>query len=192
MMTDRPCEQLDGYLFGWLASPLREAFERHLAECVECRRAVREHAMLCSQLTQAVEQTQTVPPDLGQRVAGRIREESIRRRFLWLARGLAAAAVILFVFATWQGAGNRVAELAKPEPTLEVGDAKTEPPATTSAPHPNAPAKIRVLSRAIALPVETKNPSVSIFWIYPAIPGPTTAESELHPNNGKIKLRSKT
>jgi anti-sigma factor RsiW len=148
------CSNLDNYLLGDLTPADEAAFAAHLQACNDCREAVDEQQWI-NNLLEASSQLETeIPPP---HIASELRvvaasRESYRNRAVAIAFATAAA---LLVAVTWL--------LNHPAGTLPER-------ITTLNQIPNAPEPPHAVfvagSGAIAVPVESRHPDVTIVRIY--------------------------
>jgi anti-sigma factor RsiW len=148
------CPNLDNYLLGDLSPADEAAFAEHLHNCDDCREAIDEQQWI-DNLLQASSQLETeIPPP---HIASELRvvaasRESHRNRAVAIALATAAA---LLIAATWL--------LNHPTGTLPERVATTnQVPNIPEAPH----AVFVAGSGAIAVPVESRHPDVTIVRIY--------------------------
>ncbi len=186
-MNRRECDQLDDYLLGWLSPEEVAAFERHLAGCPACRGEQELQRSIDRALAGPAVSLDLIPVGLLERIRRHVRARDRRRavRRTWLA---AAAATLLLATAIggWivhQTGQNGGEHAAAPGPTHEPPEAVAGSPGVASAgsvPPPEhafpAPTKrvavsTRVVladpSAGIVVPVETKDPKITMVWIYP-------------------------
>ena len=178
-MSIPECDRLDDYLLDGLSEEEASAFEAHLAGCSTCRDELEHQRRIDGLLAQGTGRFEAVPRWLIDRIEGRV-HRSARRRVVRLAGGLSAAALAVSALAVWLtvgglGPGNNRQPLVHER--VEPGDDgnQVDPPGgPTPRPQPVASVSIADPSAAILVPVETKQPNVSIVWIYPTV-GPVQA-----------------
>lgn len=181
-MNPRECDDLDGYLAGWLSDDEAAGFEAHLADCRVCRREAEEQRRIDRLLAEGAERLEPLPPSLMGRIEGQVR--SLRRHTLIRrALGLATAATILLAVAFWytqQDVGvppqpERVAE--RPSEPEGAEHEAAPPPQLASEDQPSTQVRLADPSDAILVPMETDAPNVSIVWVYPTLqPARATGE----------------
>jgi anti-sigma factor RsiW len=150
-MTTNLCESLDAYLDGELSVPARERFELHLPHCETCHHTVKLDAQMVQLLAAAPVHA---PPELTVRIRRdlqRARLVRIGTRTALLAASIAA--VVLGIWATRPG-----------DPEIAVAPPPAIPPSSNSVHIAFAPEQ-----KVIAMPLKSKNPRVSIVWVYPTI-----------------------
>ncbi len=157
-MNKTGCRQLDDYQNGDLDAAGVTAFEAHLAACEECRRNVELDGRLNGLLASA---RPVAPPLLTARIEREVRRE---RRFQLLRRAaLLATAAAVLVAVMWQSFGQRHESVATPK------TARAPEVATVAPSRPEVRITFPDEANVIARPLESKNPQVSIVWIYPAL-----------------------
>ncbi len=173
-MNPCPCDDLDGYLAGWLPEDERTRFEAHLADCPTCGLGLQQQRRIDRLLAGAAACAEPAPPALVDRIEGRIRS-CRRRRAARRALGLSAAVGVLLAIGLWSATRDRSVP-PEPDPLVErPAEPEAEPPhATPPAPlvadaEPPVRVSLANASDGIVVPVETSNPHVSIVWIYPTV-----------------------
>lgn len=178
-MSIPECDRLDDYLLDGLSEEEASAFEAHVSGCSACRDELEHQRRIDRLLAQGTGRFEAVPRRLIDRIEGRVRR-SARRRAVRMACGLSVAALAISALAVWLtvgglGTGNNrqpvVHEGAEPGDEGNQVDPSGGP---TPRPQPVASISIADPSAAILVPVETKQPNVSIVWIYPTV-GPVQA-----------------
>jgi anti-sigma factor RsiW len=176
VMSDSACESLDAYLVGWLSEDEAARFEIHLARCPACRRQCEQQQRIDRLLAAAVGHLEPAPAPLINRIERRLRPSSRRRALRW-AWGLSATALgtALLILGSWLAA-RRHDTPRNPQPIVQQATEpakdrkKTFPPGRASSP---ADFSVQVTlndpSSGIVVPLATKAPDVSVFWIYPTI-----------------------
>ncbi len=180
-MNESQCDRLDDFLGGWLSAEEAARFEAHLSDCPVCRQEIEQQRRIDRLLAQAATHALPVPSSL----AGRIEQQARRstgRRAAWLACCISAAAVL--VLAVGIGVAMRRADTPDrpqpivrqaPEPVVE----RPQQPRQTLPVRPDVQVVCNDSSNAIAVPLKTESPNVSIVWIYPAV---TPAATRQEPN----------
>lgn len=130
-------------------------------------------------LAAASQSLESARPELSARIQAQIaRTERFQRR----AAGFVFAAAASLAAIAWFALSDRRAEQRAAFP------APTEIAARNAAQPPSTPVQVEVGDQAIALPMESKEPTVTIVWVYPAVAsksesGPATEvpnEKEVH------------
>jgi anti-sigma factor RsiW len=177
------CEPIDVYLNGELLSTERTAFEIHLEQCAACRETVDQQAwidaLLRSDVAADVEAPQTVL----------LRPKSRARRWVVPAAAAAAVAAVaaLLLLPRRMGTGEGL------PPVVEHTRPKTEVIVRNPSPSPSLrrretsepPAAAFVSSgAAIAIPVASADPQITIVKLYPTLTAARRWEREraLHVN----------
>jgi anti-sigma factor RsiW len=160
-MNTPACGHLDDYPADALTPDERQAFVDHLADCAACRQQVDEAERLNRLVAEAVAVGNSVPPGLVGRIERRLRA---RRRRMMVWAGAAAAAVL--------AAGGVTVWLTRP-PAPPVEQAVTprpteKPPAQVTAAPPRVEVTVTSPEKTVARPVKTRNPAVTVVWIYPS------------------------
>jgi anti-sigma factor RsiW len=157
------CLQLDDYLEGELGEAQRAAFERHLADCEDCRCQVAFARQLNGWLAAA--QGRSAPPQLVERIEQRLRWAT-RKANAWRMAVGALAASLLVGLGLWRLGGNRQ-PLANRAPVVK----SARPQPLPAAPPATMPARIsfRPDADVIVRPLKSSNPRVSIVWVYPTV-----------------------
>ncbi len=166
------CAQLDDYLAEQLRGDSRTQFERHLAQCPGCHRALQLQQSIDTALRTA-NQAVALPAGLAERVSRRQVDHRRRRRRALVALSAAAALLICGGLALWQRwPADRPAvslpqnreqrEVTAPRGPVEPARAppvEPDTPVVTVSPVDN--------SAAIVTQWQTQDPSVSVFMVYP-------------------------
>jgi anti-sigma factor RsiW len=164
-MNDPLCQRLDDYLAHDLIGAERDEFVAHLAECVECRSAIRAEEQIADRLRSACKRFDPVPPDLALSVSGRIDARHWRRRAL---AALVLAASLSYV-AFWLSRDGSIPGIA---------------PKIISPPIASAASPVRVTfpkNKMLVVPVESESPNVTVLLVYP------TRQTELPENPERNK-----
>jgi anti-sigma factor RsiW len=165
------CEQLDDYLLGWLTPDESATFVRHLADCPACRREQSLQRAIDARLAIAHEALDAIPSGLVERTCMEIRAARRRRTLQWTAGLAAAAAVAMAVVSAHIWPQN----FAQPD---ERHVAATTP-AAPSGENEQLAVSTRVTltdpSAGIAVEHKTRDPKISIVWIYPTVKPPAPA-----------------
>ena len=171
-MNPSPCDDLDGYLSGWLSEDERARFDAHLADCPECGLGLQQER-IARLLTRAA-WAEPAPPGLLDRIDGRIRASRQRRLRRW-ALALSTAAAAVLAVGLWLAVPHQ--SVPPHSPPIVEKPAEPEPPPPQAAPpaplasDPEPPARVSLAdaSDGIVVPVSTSNPNVSMVWIYPTV-----------------------
>jgi anti-sigma factor RsiW len=157
MDMNADCDQLDPYLLELLDSAERAAFEAHLAGCPVCRRDLQVQRNIDRLLARAGQEDAGPAPPIALRFEQRLRARRVRtwRRAGALAAGLLAAAAWLW----WPPAARRANEpLVATDPGPAVSPATTRPKVS-----------VQLSADLIGVPIETRDPRVTIVWTYPVV-----------------------
>jgi hypothetical protein len=161
-MAGSDCRYLAGYLEDGLTAAELQVFTDHLPHCPGCRQATEEHRRLDQLLERVGLQSSPLPAGLVDRLERRLQKAQRWRRAAWVS-GLAAALLVAAGVGVWL---TRAPSL--PERPVD-------PPVTRAAPAPPEKVirplvQVRVTSpdEVVAVPVPTRNPTVTILWLYPA------------------------
>ena len=160
-MSASLCNQRDAYLGRWLTGPERASFEAHLACCPDCRQFVEDQEKINRLLAQAVTRWQPRPSELTARVQRRL-GQARRQRIAWLAASAAAILLVAVFGVRW--ARREPPRQAPQRPVVEV------PPPRGPSPAPDVRVSLSPNADLIAVPVATRDPSVTILWLYSTIP----------------------
>jgi len=181
-MNPCQCDNLDGYLAGWLSDDERTGFEAHLAGCRVCRREAEEQRRIDRLLAEDAGRLEPLPPSLMARIEGQFR--SIRRhRLIRRALGLSTAAAFMLAVSFWYAQQN-VGVPPEPEQLAEKPiESETQeheaapPPLLASDDRSSVRVSLTDPSDAILDFVETEAPNVSFVWVYPTLkPARATGE----------------
>ena len=188
-MNDSACRQLADYLAGDIPAAERTAFDAHLRSCAACRDEVEAQRRIDELLRDANRRVEVLP-GFHSLVERRIRRSGRLRIAAWAA---SAAVVALAAFSLgWLLPDEGDPPIPLPE---QVVDAPPQPvdsapsvapdrePAAAVAESSSPPrVVVQVNNDAIALRVETTNPSVHIYRLLPAQPlAARSASSNFHP-----------
>jgi anti-sigma factor RsiW len=159
-MTTNHCESLDAYLDGELSAPACEMFERHLSECEACQRAVALDENLDQLLAAA-------PVDAPPELTVRIRRNLQRARLVRIGTrtALLAASIAAVALGIWS--------TRRDDQGVAVAPPAAAPRSSSTVHIAFAPEQ-----KVIAMPLKSKNPRVSIVWVYPAIDANAAKASE--------------
>jgi len=192
-MNRSQCEHLDDYLLGWLSPDEAAAFERHLAGCPACGREREVQRSIENLLGSGEAFSEPLPLGLIDRIRDGLQADQPRPsgRRAWV---LAVAASVLVLalaggltLGRWsprgqqqaavpsqpqQGVASAPDNLSPREPLPEESTPNRAALAVPAAarPHPG-PARVALAdpSAGIVVPVATKNPNITMVWIYPTI-----------------------
>jgi anti-sigma factor RsiW len=169
-----PCDQLDDFLDGRLSEPERVTFAEHVTVCDRCRAAIAELRKIETLLAVADGELGIASAELKQRIARCAPSETSLR---WApARAISALAAAVTAAGILWWASSRLAAPGVRPPTADMDSAKLahiEPDQAAREPlgRPSAPLVRLQFDRGpetIAVPLESSDPSVTIFWLYPA------------------------
>jgi anti-sigma factor RsiW len=184
-MNQSTCSNLYDYLAGALDDRRRTEFETHLEACPACREELLAQAELARLLRGATEMLEATPAELPAGVSRRLGAAASRRR-----RSVAAVVLIPAVVvcaASWGLHNVRDGSaVARPQPKERVVEQRrtnadadedsrqkgeSETANIAEAAVAASPAEVRVASSSeiIVVPVKSKSPNVTIFWLYPAV-----------------------
>jgi anti-sigma factor RsiW len=171
-MNDPRCNQLDEYLCGLLSPNEAAEFERHLANCQVCREERELQGRIDRVLADENAFAATVPAGLRSRVDRGVRTKRRRRMLSWAGAAAAALSVAAaLTFATTNGLFFTVPDQAKTDRLAPVGDNSALavlPPVHVETPAVVV-AQVAMLDpeSAIAVPIESHSPNVTLVQIYP-------------------------
>lgn len=160
-MSERLCNHLDGYLGDALAPNELEAFVAHMDDCPSCRQALAEQRRLEQLLNRATLASSPVPAGLVDRIEDCLLAARRRRIATWSV-GLAATvflgigATLWFMRSTPELVNERQLTQVVPVPAADV--------AVTP---PRVEVTVTSSSEVVAVPVPSRNPNVTILWMYP-------------------------
>jgi hypothetical protein len=150
------CERLDDYLAGELVADEQEAFRLHLADCAGCREEVRFQETVDGLLRQAT--ACEAPHGLRRRLVRKMQAST--RRLQFAAIGAAAiAASLMLIFAERP---NR-----RPRDVVQIGPLNS--PKSDSKRQAVASMILDPSCDLLAVPQVSRQPNVTIFWLYPTI-----------------------
>jgi predicted anti-sigma-YlaC factor YlaD len=163
-MNKPECDRLDDYLLGWLSEEQAAAFEGHLADCAECRGHRETQCRIDRAMETARTQPESVPPLLVERIHRQVRAARAWR-LVRIACGLAAAALLTVLPGRSWFAGHRCD--LQPDTELVAHSQPLPPPIAVAVEQP----RIRLVDpfSAILVPMPSKNPEVTIVWVYPTV-----------------------
>jgi predicted anti-sigma-YlaC factor YlaD len=158
-MMPSACGHLDGYVGRWLSEPELLAFVAHLGSCPRCRQAVEEQRLLDQLLAQAAAPDPHMPAGLVERVEARL-VRARRRRLYLRATALAAVLLVAVGISLWLLNKHAIRNDLVETPPIE---------------RPVHASVARVMTRVVvspssgltAVPIESKNPAVTIVWLFP-------------------------
>jgi hypothetical protein len=161
--------QLD--LDGELTPRRQRALRRHLADCTTCRAAAQHHTAIHSAMNRLADQSRD------REGAEHKPIESPRHHRRW-PRFAAIAAAMALCIVGWRIAAqlqdNRAGRTVALQPPPEPLSTPTAPP----APRQLVRVEFDPSTDVIALPKPTRNPNITILWIYPTV---KTAEANPAP-----------
>jgi anti-sigma factor RsiW len=166
-MNTEYCSPLDDYLNRELCDAERGAFEAHLGACEVCRRAVEVDRHWEGLLAAA---KPVAPATLTEPIAIVAQRERVRRRNILCGSAVIGVAAALLVMIL-----NSFDQNATPTTQSDVEVARQHV-APTPAP-PDVRIEFSPESRVIAMPLKSKNPQVSIVWLYPELNVPVKSEA---------------
>jgi hypothetical protein len=169
---NRPrCDQLDDYLLGWLTADEAATFKRHLADCPACRREQALQQTIDVRLVKIREWPDAIPSGLVERTRKGIRSARRRRALRW-AEGLAAAAAVGLAAILGR---LRPQDFGRPE----AQDVSALPPQAPAIAVKQLTVSSRVKladpSAGIVVEYKTRDPNISMVWIYPILKPPAPA-----------------
>lgn len=181
-MSDSLCDQLEDFVGDRLSARAQAQFQLHLAACTDCRQVIRDHERLDRLLASATSELGPVPTGLIANIEQQLRGQSPRQMSRRIG-AFAAAATVLVACGIWYAAGGRARPHAEASRNLEIqSNSGAAPSALNDSirridPTPvRRSAAVRISfdrgSDAIVVPVESQDPNVSIFWLYPTVPAP--------------------
>jgi hypothetical protein len=187
---NRPrCDRLDDYLLGWLTAEEAAAFKRHLADCPACRREQALQQAIDARLAKIRESPDAIPSRLVERTRKGIRAARRRRALCWAAGVAAAAAVVMAVII----GRFRPQDFGRPE--AQDVSALPSPAPSNAVEQLTASSRVKLADPSAGIVVEykTRDPNISIVWIYPIVKPPTPTgggpiNSIFPPNNGGERL----
>ncbi len=171
-MTVRRCDQLDDYLCGWLSPDEAAAYEAHLVDCGSCREECASQRRIDRLLAEAGAATAPVPAGLRSRVDGRVRAARRRRMLGWA--GAVTAAGLAIAFGIWT-TKNTVFLPREGRDTTQHASSEDHHIPSVAPPAGAVPPAVAVQvtmidpSSAIAMPVESRHPDVTLIRIFPTI-----------------------
>jgi hypothetical protein len=161
-MAGSACRYLAGYLEDGLTADELQAFTDHLPHCPGCRQATEEQRRLDQLLERASLQSSPVPAGLVERLERRLRKAQGRRRAAWVS-GLAATVLMAAGVRVWLTRSPSFPERPVDPPVAQVTPAPPE-----KATRPLVQVRVTSPDEVVAVPVPTRNPTVTILWLYPA------------------------
>ena len=165
-MKREHCARLDDYLDGDLPEIEHLDFEAHLAACDTCRRTVELDRRWGNLLASA---NPIAPPSLTRNIAGAV-ERGRRLRIARASALIGLAAGLTLAVVRWNVDRPRV-------PVARTDDPPASRPIASAGQRPEVHITIAPESRLLALPLESKNPQVSVVWLYPEVTSPKLTEA---------------
>ncbi|GEM_PF-1126458 len=174
-------------LDGELNSSAEHALREHLAGCLACRGILRQHQAIQDTMARlaaapcASDEVAATPasPSAGQGRPATM--PALRRCRRWRPSVAAAAALILLICGWWITAPIRSDASRHPGAAAHSPESQTESAAGSlvpsqkgrgqadSTPRPVVRVEFGHSADVIALPQPTRNPNITILWIYPAV-----------------------
>jgi hypothetical protein len=170
-MNRLPCEQLDDYLLGWLPPDEAAVFERHLAVCPACHREQTLQRAVDARFAKISESLDVIPSGLVERTRKEIHAARRRRAWRWTLSLAASAAVIWVVIVTQ----FRPGDFGRPE---GQGISAAPPKIPSGADGQWTVSSLVTLtdpSAGIVVESKTRDPKISVVWIYPTVKPPAPA-----------------
>jgi hypothetical protein len=169
--ADSQCDRCDDYLAGDLRQEDLESFERHCVECLSCAALVREERALRELLITATS-SESIPDrlrerfdssDLSKLAVHRPMTAPSRRRMTGAQLGVAAA-VLTMGLSCWllfetDPHGGRPLKPAVQSTQIPIIQHSTDAPLVE--------AQIGAPDDFITVPIQSRDPKISIFWAYP-------------------------
>jgi anti-sigma factor RsiW len=171
-MNDPRCDQLDEYLCGLLSPDEAAEFDAHLADCQVCRDERELQRRIDRLLTDENTYSAPVPAGLRSRVVRGVRAKRRRRMLSWAGAAASALSVaVALTFATTNGLFFTAPDQAKTDQIAPFGDygglAVVSPVQIKSPPVVVAQVAMLDPESAIAVPIESHSPNVTLVQIYP-------------------------
>ncbi len=174
-------------LDGELNSLEEHALREHLAGCLACRGILRQHQAIHDTMARLAalpcdsDEVAATPasPSAGQERPAAV--PAVRRCRRWRVSVAAAAALILFICGWWITAQMRSDVSRHPGAAAHSPESQAEAAAGSlvssqqgrveadSDPRPVVRVEFGRSADVIALPQPTRNPNITVFWIYPAV-----------------------
>jgi anti-sigma-K factor RskA len=170
-MNQMPCDFLDDFLAGELATDRRREFEDHLVDCPACRAEVADWELLRGTLKAATCQLEVPPADLSQRIERGSKvtaQTETKEGRSWRVAALIAASLL---------AAALFREILRPNlrPSAEPALPKTLVAASPPKLVPTHPS-IEIHGKVIGVPIDVGNPNVTVVWLYPEADSPQAGQ----------------
>lgn len=167
-MKQSPCDQLDGYMLGWLSPDETTVFERHLADCPECRRQQALQQSIDRILTGAEQSVDAIPQGLVDRAWQRVRtterRKTLRRAVIFAAAAALLISVIIGKFPFWTSSHLPARDIAASQNTAATpGIAALNLPAGKSG-NLKASARVAMADPSSGIVVERKPEILVSNW----------------------------
>jgi len=157
---------LDDYLEGALATDERRLFVDHLRHCADCLRKIEEQRRLEELLQRATRHATPEPAGLVERIERRLQRQARRRSLVWVS-GIAASLMLALGVAAWL---QRLASSSHEQPETSVNRTAETIALPPAAERPLARVTVTSSGQVVAVPVKSRDPAVTIVWLYPARP----------------------
>jgi hypothetical protein len=186
---------LDDFLAGRLPDFERALFQEHLQRCRACDEEIRDYERIRSLLGSADVELGSVPAGLAARIEREVKAAELRRRAWWRVGAVASAAGVLLAVAVWSATSRRHTRIvgADASPTVQKSAPEPAPKSTDLRQQARSPVRLEFdrAADAIAVPIESADPHVSIFWVYPIFSA-DRSPSESDTDASQDFIRSKT
>lgn len=169
--ADGLCDRCDDYLAGDLGPEECESFEQHLVNCSSCAAVVREDRSL-RELLIAATSSEPVPDQLRERFGRSDLSKRAVHRSVTAPSGRRRAGAQLGVAAAVLTMGLSCWLLIETNPRVSQSVAPAEPSShiptnEQSTTIPLVEAQIGAPDDFITVPIQSRDPKISIFWAYP-------------------------
>lgn len=177
-MNHQQCEHLEAFLAGALDAEAQEAFARHVEACAECEHQIRIQRRIDEVLDSAIDTNDALPAGLMERIERELllrKSASIEITTRRTPVRLALAAALGLAVIGWIAA-LVISSRSGPTPTNIAGRPQPDKPEADSTPQdaPASPYVARIAFTeehpAIAVPMESTDPDITIVWVYPVAP----------------------